>query len=303
MSPFASSAKALIQALQDQFALMPIIGFEREFYVYEGDAPATPSDAQWKALLDACAARGIDVEALKEEDGQGQYELCLRYVPAEEALLQYDGLHEVLHEWAETQALTLHFVPRVEEDQPSSALHVHLHVEEAGENIFTKNEDALSAPLAHSIAGLLELLPESMVLFAPDAVSYQRYREWEKYTPSKVAWGNNNRTTPIRLPAPEKPTPYRHIEHRVSASHADAYAVVTGVLAGVLYGLAHRPDLPECMFGDARERNHPELADLPKSVEEAFAAFASGEKLQGYLQAEAKEAINASTEAASASVA
>lgn len=302
-NPFTSSVAALTETLLKSFALTPIFGFEREFYLQTADGSfAHPDDAKWKKLLDATKAQGIFIEALKEEDGTGQYEICMAYAPVKEALKHYYTLTHMLADWAKEHALNVVLLPRVEDDQPSSALHVHVHLEDAQrQNVFTKDEDELSQDLANCLAGLLAFLPASMPLFAPDEISYQRYREWEKYTPSKIAWGNNNRTTPLRLPATEKPTLYRHIEHRVAASHADAEAVSAAILAGLCYGLQKKPNVPECVFGDARERNHPELADMPKTLEEARASYQSDTRLQDYLQPEAKAAMKASTEAQSAS--
>lgn len=304
MGAFASSVGALTQQLKKQFDLVPVIGFEVECYLRQENEAFLPNDDAWHDFAERCKARGLTLDALKEEDGEGQYEFCLSPKAPSAALDDFTLLKDTLHAWAEAQGCDVVFVPRVEETQPSSALHIHVHLDDAtGENVFQKDEDELSAPLANTIAGLLELLPASMLCFAPDEVSYKRYREWEKYTPSKVAWGNNNRTTPIRMPAPEKPTLYRHVEHRVSAAHADAEAVLTAILAGVLYGLEKTPELPECMYGDARERNYPELADLPKNLEGAIDAYVNDERLVGYLQAEAREEMKRVTSSHTASVA
>ncbi len=298
MSAFDSTVEALTATLKDQFDLVPKIGFEVEFYLHDAKrSPVYPSDADWRMLRNLLRENGAEIEALKEEEGRSQFEVCLPILEPMEAIARMRAFRLHLEAWATAQGWVLDFTPRVFDDQPSSALHTHVHLENAaGDNVFSKDEDEeLSAPLAHAIAGLLAMMPASMVLFAPDAVSYERYTEWEKHTPSKYAWGNNNRTTPIRLPAPETPSPYRHIEHRLAAAHADCAAVLSGVLAGILYGLQEAPELPECIYGDARERNHPELENLPRSFDEAWALFEEDERLGAYLQAEASDALKVDT--------
>lgn len=138
-------------------------------------------------------------------------------------------------------------------DQPGSGLHVHVHLVDAnGVNQFTRDGDNMysefSAPLLHSIGGLLELMNPCMLWFAPGEASYARIRPGAN-APTTVSWGTNNRTVAIRLPT--KAIANKHIEHRVAGSDADVEKVLLGVLLGIYYGLSRACNPGEPVYGDA----------------------------------------------------
>ena len=83
------------------------------------------------------------------------------------------------------------------------------------------------------------MVAESMLIFAPNANSYRRFRR-NSYAPVSASWGINNRTVSLRIPA--GPPKACHIEHRPSGVDANPYLVASTVLAGIARGLDDKLD-------------------------------------------------------------
>ena len=72
----------------------------------------------------------------------------------------------------------------------------------------------------HAIGGLAATMADAMLIFAPTANSYRRYRP-EAYVPLNPTWAVNNRGVALRVPVstPEN----RRVEHRVAGADANPY--------------------------------------------------------------------------------
>jgi glutamine synthetase len=135
-----------------------------------------------------------------------------------------------------------------------------------------------SAPLLHSIGGLLALINPCMSIFAPNKKSYERFiHTVNAYllcptaanVPLTVSWGTNNRTVAVRLPS--KAADNKHIEHRVAGADADIAAVTRAILAGIHYGLREKCDPGEPIYGDASMAQY-KLPPLVMSLDDAIKA-------------------------------
>jgi len=151
-------------------------------------------------------------------------------------------------------------------DLAGSGMHIHVSIKDAdGNNRFAKNPDTLK----HAVGGLQATMAEAMLLFAPHANSFRRFQK-NLYVPLSPTWGYNNRTVALRIPAGADNA--RRIEHRVAGADANAYIVMTAVLAGILHG--HRqtlePDAP--IEGDAIAQREPSLPDDWLGATKTFAA-------------------------------
>jgi glutamine synthetase len=119
---------------------------------------------------------------------------------------------------------------------------MHLHAslaDAAGRNVFADEAPAGSPQLRHAIGGLRETMADGMVVFAPHANSYRRFRAMS-YAPVAATWGVNNRTVSLRVPT--GPPSSRHVEHRVAGADANPYLVAAVVLAAMLRGLERKSD-------------------------------------------------------------
>jgi glutamine synthetase len=145
-----------------------------------------------------------------------------------------------------------------------------------GGNVFEDASPAGSEALRYAVGGLLEAMPESMAILAPNANTFRRFQPGN-FVPMTPCWGVNNRTTAIRIPAGDPAA--RRIEHRVAGADANVYLVVAAVLAGMHHGMANEIEPPPPSEGDAAA----EEGTLPNSWLHAIEALQRGAILPGYL--------------------
>jgi glutamine synthetase len=119
-----------------------------------------------------------------------------------------------------------------------------------------------------------------MLLFAPHANSYRRFRKMS-YAPVSTRWGINNRTVSLRVPA--GPPTSRHLEHRAPGADANPYLVAAVVLAGMLEGIERGIDPGPPVTGNGYERV---AVDLPTRWHESLARAADSRFLRDALGAE-----------------
>lgn len=185
---------------------------------------------------------------LKDEKGEGQYEIC--FTPnssPQELAAEIEGFK------SEAQHAIFDSKPYV--DDYGSAMHIHLNVGE-------RNLDRVATILC-------EYLLPTFLVFAPTAKDYSRFDK-EYMAPTHVSYGNNNRTCSLRVPAS---TPKR-LEHRVAGSNANAFLVLYCLLYPM--ALVYKNDLQipaqTKIYGNAFD-NQYHLPLLPSSREEAIKAW------------------------------
>ncbi len=84
------------------------------------------------------------------------------------------------------------------------------------------------------LAGMIDLMPSSMALLAPNVNSYRRFQPG-MYVPTQASWGHNNRTVALRIPCGDR---HNHrVEYRVAGADANPYLVMAAIFAGILHGL------------------------------------------------------------------
>ena len=175
-------------------------------------------------------------------------------------------------------AATFMAKPYVEES--GNGFHTHFSLlDRDGNNVFDDGTEQGSDLLRHAIAGMMQLMPESMLVFAPHLNSYRRFMPGA-HAPTHASWGYENRTVALRVP--ESPNLARRIEHRVAGADANPYLVLASILAGALHGMenALEPDAP--VEGDAYAEESPHYP-LPCEWQDAIARFEQSEILREYL--------------------
>jgi len=308
-SPYFADCREIVARLAERLkdlGLTAVAALEFEFYLID-----LVDDAQGRPQLPVCerlARRPAETEVYapeRMEDQEPFFELVDRYATVQElplkgALCEFAaGQYEInlghvgdalqaadqgvmlkrcIKAAARATSQRATFMAKPFEAESGSGLHVHLSLyDRRGRNLFGETEEG-EACLRHAVWGLQALMPESMLLFAPNANSYRRLRPLT-YAPTAATWGWNNRTVAVRIP-PGGPSA-RRVEHRVAGSDANPYLVVAAVLAGVLHGLEHQGEPTPPVTGNAyRDESH---ARLPLTWEEAIAAFRAGPHLPGYL--------------------
>ena len=215
------------------------------------------SAAFLKRVADAARAQRIPVSGAMAEYGIGQYEINLRHV--DDALAAADHgvlLKRLVRGVAQSMGVDASFMAKPFADQPGSGLHVHVSiVDERGRNRFgARGGEEL---LKHAIAGMQDLMFDSLGLLAPTFNSHRRYLG--PFVPTTRHWGHNNRSVAFRVPAAKGEA--RRIEHRVAGADASPHLVVAAVLAGVLHGVRHRLKATAPVSGRMNVARDPSFPD------------------------------------------
>ncbi|MEO3956936.1 glutamine synthetase, partial [Chromobacterium piscinae] len=131
--------------------------------------------------------------------------------------------------------------------------------------------------LKRALAGMLDLMPASMALLAPNVNAYRRFVP-DAYVPLQASWGHNNRTVALRIPCGDVEN--HRVEYSVAGADANPYLVMSAILAGILHGLDTALPLPQPVQGNGHEA---EGIPLPVRQSEALFEFESSFPLQKLL--------------------
>lgn len=200
-----------------------------------------------------CEVQGLPAKTLISEYAPGQMEIVLRHradvlKACDEAIM----LKRVIKAAATKHGLIATFMAKPYAEWTGSGMHVHVSLADAaGDNLFAAEDPLQNELLLHAIGGLKAAMAESMLIFAPNANSYRRFRR-NSYAPVSASWGINNRTVSLRVPA--GPAKACHIEHRPSGADANPYLVMAAVLAGMHYGIAEKADPGNPVTGNGYEK-------------------------------------------------
>jgi glutamine synthetase len=221
----------------------------------------------------ACAAQNIPADAAISEGGLGQFEINLLHgddplKAADDALL----FKTIVRGVAKKHGFVATFMAKPFGDQPGNGLHIHFSVLDSdGQNIFDDGTDEGSDLLKFAVGGLLDAMPESMLIFAPHQNSYRRLRP-ESHAPTYAAWGYENRTCAIRIPGGSHKA--RRIEHRLSGADANPYMVLAAILGAALHGIEGKVAPSPALTGNAYDTDAPQL---PLDWRHAISTFSAGE--------------------------
>lgn len=211
---------------------------------FNGDyALEHPRDLQ--ALLEALAAGlargGLEMEALKTEAGLGQIEPT--FLPAQPlaACDRHAIFKTTARQIAEQRGMAISFMAKPHADRDGSGCHLHLSLTSTnGRQIFAGPDGALAALAQRALAGCLQSLGDSALLYAPTVNSYKRYGAMT--TPSAVDWGFEDRTRALRITGHGD---QRRIECRLPGADAQPHLAAAALLAAVAHGIEQELTLPD----------------------------------------------------------
>ena len=195
---------------------------------------------------------GIEIEGYNREHGPGMYEMNMRYADAlsagDKTMLFKTGAKELCHELG----LTASFMAKWHDQEDGSSGHSHLSLwDRSGDrNAFWDESapDQMSPTMRSFLAGVLDKMPEFMVLYAPVINSYKRYIEGT-WAPLNTTWGLDNRTCAVRVINVNQGA--IRVENRAPGADANFYLVFAATLASGLYGMEQQLELPERLDGNA----------------------------------------------------
>jgi len=230
----------------------------------------------------ACAVQGVPSGTALAEYGPGQFEVNLHH--SNDALAACDEairFKRLVRAVAIRHGMEATFMPKPYRDMAGSGAHIHVSMlDESGRNVFADDDPQGSPALRHAIGGLAHSMADSMLMFAPTANSYRRYRT-DAYVPLNPTWAVNNRGVALRIPVstPEN----RRIEHRVAGADVNPYLLAAAVLAGIHAGMTQHMDPGPPLAGNAyRDR----VTRLPITWPEAALACEHSAFIRDYFGAD-----------------
>ena len=270
--------------------LGPVMAPEIEFYLTTANAdPAQPLEAPklrggraevgqsafslnmlnelapfWDEFRAACQTLGIETDTWIHEVGPLQHEINLMHgdpvVVADQAFLFKYAAREI----ALKHGLNAVFMAKPVAGSAGSSMHLHTSVVDSqGRNVFSLEDGSASAFFGQFIAGLQTYVPDLMLIFAPFVNSYRRYVAGSQ-APTNMAWGYDNRTTGLRIPASSPVA--RRVENRVAGADANPYLAMAATLAAGLKGIQEQLEPSEPLAGNGYDQAH----GLPRSMEAAL---------------------------------
>lgn len=289
--PFLGDPRHALASVLDRYAARGwrvVAAFEMEFYLIDESEKAmaprlerlgmggevlslqalNAHDAFFSDFYAACAAMNISADTASSESGQGQYEINLMHGPAMKAADDAWLFKLLAKGLAQQHGHAATFMAKPFAQDAGSGLHVHFSIlDKDGGNIFDDGTNAGSDHMRHAVAGCLDGMIASTLVFAPHQNSFARLVPGA-HAPTGVCWAYENRTASIRIP--EGPGIARRIEHRVAGADANPYLLLASILGAALQGIEAKSTPPAPIDGNAYEQD---LVNLPTNWREAIATF------------------------------
>ncbi|OZA12775.1 MAG: hypothetical protein B7Y02_06905 [Rhodobacterales bacterium 17-64-5] len=135
--------------------------------------------------------------------------------------------------------------------------------------------------MKNAVAGCLNAMHDSTLIFAPHQNSYERLVPG-KHAPTAIAWGYENRTAAIRIPAGNPAA--RRIEHRVAGGDVNPYLMLAAILGAALDGIENQMEPSSPVVGNAYAVEG--LPQIPTSWEAAIDAMEQSEIVARFIHPE-----------------
>jgi glutamine synthetase len=295
-SPWASSPRHVLKRVLELYAekgWTPVIAPELEFYLTalnpDPDLPLTPPTGrsgrpetapqpygleaitEYEDLIEAIYEHAetaeLDLDTMIHESGTAQLEVNFKHGDPVRLSDQVLVFKRIVRQVALKHGVYATFMAKPMENQPGSAMHLHISVvDNEGQNLFARPDGSNTDMFASFIGGLQTYLPEITPLFAPNVNSFRRMRPSHS-APINVQWGVDNRSCGLRSPICDWVD--RRIEVRLPGADANPYLAIAASLIsgylGVTEGLTPSPE--------ARGNAYTHARTLPRTLEEALERF------------------------------
>ena len=278
--------------------LTPALGVELEFYLVDSGhtgglkiAPRGADASGWRGwqidavglgeihdyepilreMMATAKVQEIALETVVSESGPGQFEVTLKY--ATDALRVADSatlFKRTIKQVARKHGLTATFMAKPYGQWAGSGMHVHLSVLDAkGRNIFSGTEARATPALYHALGGIIQAMPDTMLILAPHVNSYRRFAPGV-HAPTYGDWGHDNRMSAMRVIT--APAAAARIEHRVAGADCNPYLAFAALLGSALAGIEAKTDPGPETLGDKRSPLAPRLPIAWSGAIDKFAA-------------------------------
>lgn len=132
----------------------------------------------------------IPADGAVAEASPGQFEINLHHTDnAPDACDDALALKRLVRLMAEKHKMHATFMAKPYEEHAGSGMHIHISMlNNKGENVLVDGDGEDSALLKRALAGMIDLMPASMALLAPNVNSYRRFQPG-MYVPTQASWG------------------------------------------------------------------------------------------------------------------
>jgi glutamine synthetase len=219
-------------------------------------------------LLTQLSAADIDVECLHTEIGPGVLEAAITYDNITQAA-DNAGLFKLFTKIILNQNfVTPTFMAKYKSNQQGHSGHIHMSLR--GKDNKPAFYDAsqshnMSKIMQHFIAGQQALMPELLVMSAPNINSFARLVPGH-WAPVSATWGIDNRTTALRAILGSAHS--QRVEYRISGADANPHLAMAAALASGLYGIENKLELKAPIAGNAYAQKTTDFM-LPRNLLEA----------------------------------
>lgn len=297
-TPFFADPRQRLAAVVDRLAaagLSATCAFELEFYLIDPASAASAGDGPTPVLQDGSgpdrqnmygladlsdfeglfsdirafgAAQGLPIDTIVSEAAPGQFEVNLKHrgdalAAADDAVM----LKRLVIASARRHGLKASFMAKPFIDWPGNGMHVHVSLADSGGGNIFADPSAGEARHMASIAGLLDTMAASTLIFVSSWNGFRRLQPGS-YAPTRANWGFNNRSVAVRVPA--SPPAATRVEHRIAGADANPYLILATVLSAMLDGIEAGAVPPPPVENNAYETPGP---SLPSTMEEAIRQF------------------------------
>jgi glutamine synthetase len=215
-----------------------------------------------------CETMDMGIEGLHTETGAGVLEAALRVGDALDAADKAALFKLFTKVLAQKRGWLATFMAKWSKDWPGCGGHIHMSVWQDGKPAFF-DEGAthrMSKTMRHFVGGQAALMPELLGMVASNVNSYRRLIPGF-WAPTVASWGVENRTTSLRvIPGSAKST---RVEYRIAAADANPYLALAAAVGSGLWGIENKIDPGEPIKGNSYEMEHPQKAQLPRTLMEA----------------------------------
>ena len=229
-------------------------------------------------IYDFAEAQGFEIDTIIQESGAGQIEINLKHGDPIALADQVFFYKRLIREAALKNGCFATFMAKPMQHQPGSAMHIHQSVVSTrdGKNIFNSDDDKPSELFYGFLGGQQTYLPQVLCILAPYVNSYRRFIK-DDAAPINLEWGNDNRTTGLRVPVSAPGS--RRIENRVVGMDCNPYLAIAASLACGLIGMLNKAEPRNAETGDAYDLPH----ELPRDLLHALDLFTSSEEITSTL--------------------
>ncbi|MDO6584725.1 glutamine synthetase [Salipiger sp. 1_MG-2023] len=209
----------------------------------------------------------IGLDSLHTELGPGCFEAPLAVAKGLKAADDAALFRNFARAYFARQGLTSVFMSKLDPGLSGQSGHFHISLQKDGPAFSDPAApDGLSQTAHAFLAGLLQLMPEMLVLTAQTVNAYKRLVPGA-WAPTWASWGVQNRTCAVRI-VNDTPEATR-IEFRVPAADSNPHAVMALCLAAGLHGIEQGLTPPPPTTGSAYDVTPEPAQRFPRDLIEA----------------------------------